>query len=255
VAFGFVNQGRLKVPELSAYRGLYQTGDTSLVRRSWVDANVREGHGPLGALYPRDGDGVEGAKEGDTPSFLGLLRTGLQAPEDPDWGGWGGRFRRLRDRLWVDAPDLLDGTWNERHSVSRWRDAFQRELAARMDWMVADRFADANHPPSPAVDGEGGLEPVARTARPGERLVLDAGASSDPDADGLRFRWFVYHEASGNLAEPLLLEGRDDPRAVLTLPAETRLSLVHLILEVTDRGTPPLTRYRRILVRVEGVGS
>ena len=58
LAYGFVNQGRLKVPELSGYRGLYQTGDTS--------------------------------------SFLGLLRTGPQAPEHPGWGGWAGRFRLLR---------------------------------------------------------------------------------------------------------------------------------------------------------------
>jgi hypothetical protein len=152
----------------------------------------------------------------------------------------------------VDALDLLDGSWNERHTVSRWRDAFQRELAARMDWMVAERFEDANHAPAPVVDGEGGIEPLARTARPGERLVLDASRSSDPDGDPLRFRWFVYHEPSGNLAEPLLLEGADGPRAALTLPAGTRLALVHLLLEVTDAGRPPLTRYRRVLV---GVGS
>lgn len=250
VAYGFVSQGRLKVPELSAYRGLYQTGEPWLVSRRWVERNVREGHGPLGALYPRDGGGVEGLKEGDTPSFLGLLPTGLQAPERPGWGGWGGRFRLLRGRLWVDALDLLDGTWNERHTVSRWRDAFQRELAARMDWMVADRFEDANHPPAPVVDGEDGLAPVRRTVRPGQRLQLDAGGSSDPDGDRLRFRWFVYHEASGNLGEALRLEGSDGPRAGLTLPADTRLVLVHLILEVTDGGTPPLTRYRRALVDV-----
>jgi hypothetical protein len=89
VAYGFVNQGLLKVKELSAYRGMYQTGDAALVGRPWVVANVREGHGPLGALYPPDGGGVPGMKEGDTPSFLGLAADGPPGPGAPRLGRLG----------------------------------------------------------------------------------------------------------------------------------------------------------------------
>src|SRR5205823_13651176 len=37
---------------VGAYRGMYLGGDESLTSRPWVDANVRTGRGPLGALYP-----------------------------------------------------------------------------------------------------------------------------------------------------------------------------------------------------------
>jgi len=251
VACGIGNHGRAKLPEVSAYRGQYQTGDPATVGRAWVDANVREGHGPLGALYPRDGGGVLGMKEGDTPSFLGLLGNGLSLPEEPEWGGWGGRFRQVRERLFVDAQDFRDGVWNERHTVSRWRPAFQAELAARMDWCVAGRREDANHPPVAMVDGEAGTAPVRRRARPGDRVSFDAARSTDPDGDALDFRWWVYHEASGNLAEALTLDGADTPRATLHVPAGTLLRAIHVVLEVTDRGRPGLTRYRRVVVVVE----
>jgi hypothetical protein len=35
-----------------AIRGMYRGGDTALVSPDWVETNIRNGHGPLGALYP-----------------------------------------------------------------------------------------------------------------------------------------------------------------------------------------------------------
>jgi hypothetical protein len=55
---------------------------------SWVADNIQQGHGPLGAHYP---DVVWGL-EGDTPAYLSLIPNGLNAPEHPNWGGWGGRY-------------------------------------------------------------------------------------------------------------------------------------------------------------------
>src|SRR5690606_28391584 len=83
-------------------RGMYRGGDTTLVRSRWVETNIRK-HGALGDLYVnyRGGDvfgrqlgRVDGIKEGDTPTFLNLLRNGLNVPEHPEWGSWGGRFRK-----------------------------------------------------------------------------------------------------------------------------------------------------------------
>src|SRR3546814_12615538 len=42
----------------------------------------------MGAGYPDVAYGMEG----ETPTFLGLIPNGLNAPERPDWGGWGGRY-------------------------------------------------------------------------------------------------------------------------------------------------------------------
>jgi hypothetical protein len=250
VASGLASRPDWTLREIAAYRGQYMTGDPRTLGRDWVVANIREGHGPLGALYPLDGHGVPGMKEGDTPSFLGLVPNGLNVPERPDRGGWGGRFRLVHDRLFGEVPDYLDGVPNERHSVSRWRDAFQREFAARLDWCVASRFEDGNHPPRPALGGDAGEAPLEVAAVPGEVVALDASASRDPDGDSLDFRWWVYAEAGEGLPEPVAIEGADSPRARVHVPRPTRLRSVHVILEVTDRGAPPLTRYRRVVLCV-----
>ncbi|MBL9127639.1 MAG: DUF1593 domain-containing protein, partial [Verrucomicrobiales bacterium] len=55
-----------------------------------VVRDVLTDHGPLGALYPTNT--TQWCKEGDTMSFLYLVPNGLNSPEHPHWGGWGGRL-------------------------------------------------------------------------------------------------------------------------------------------------------------------
>jgi hypothetical protein len=113
-----------------------------------------------------------------------------------------------------------------------------------MDWCVRDR-AQANHPPVVKLAGE-----RVRKVRPGERLTLDASASTDPDGDKLSFAWLAYPEPSG-YADPLPAIGGDDTaRASLVVPAAERLASLHVILSVTDNGTPPLTRYARVVLDI-----
>jgi len=40
------------------------------------------------------------------------------------------------------------------------------------------------------------------------------------------------------------------PRASFRAPGETEAATVHVILMLTDGGSPPLTRYRRVVVTV-----
>jgi hypothetical protein len=47
--------------------------DSNIVNNTWLDANIRKNHGPLGAEHPH----TDYIMEGDTPSFFGLIENGL----------------------------------------------------------------------------------------------------------------------------------------------------------------------------------
>ena len=245
--------------------GRFAGGDFSLVSQPWLDEHVRR-KGPLGAEYPP----VAFMMEGDTPSFLNLIPTGLSDPEHPDWGGWGGRYElacpplrkwhleRETRPFWTDALDEvrgIDGRWHtdNRATVWRWRPEFQHDFSARMDWSVTPAYDDANHPPVPKLG-----HPRELRVKPGGRLELSAAGTSDPDGDTLSYRWQHYPEpgtftfASGRSARPLKIEGSDQPEATFVAPDKFgRAGTAHVILAVTDSGSPPLTRYERVIVTVE----
>lgn len=258
---------------LSTWSGLsgdrfYRNGpgsDFHLVDNPWLSEHVRTGHGPLGELYPA----VEYIMEGDTPSFLGLIDNGLGWHESPAWGGWGGRYQLRQSYgetrpIWTDARDTVrarDGSVHTTNQATlwRWRRALQHDFAARMDWCVAKRRADANHNPIAVLNGTHGRAPVYLTARPGDEIPLDARGSHDPDGHRVSLQWWVYPEA-GTAQEarrrPLEAElsSAEGERTTLRVPrAEqiTRAGTLHVVLEVTDDGTPALTAYRRAVITIE----
>jgi len=55
-----------------------------------LERDVRRDHGPLGALYPTNTTHPQ--KEGDTMTFLYLVPTGMNDPDQPGWGSWAGRY-------------------------------------------------------------------------------------------------------------------------------------------------------------------
>lgn len=236
-----------------AYRGMYLGGDESLTSRTWVDEHVRVGHGPLGALYPTStwtAPNPHGTlKEGDTPSWFYFLPVGLGDPAHPEWGGWGGRFRHAAGGRYEDARDTVGSQTHPRATVWRWRPAYQNEFAARMDWCVQPAKG-ANHPPVVALNGDRGGKAVRLEAKVGDRVKLSAAGSSDPDGDGLSYRWWVYREA-GTFDGEAKVEKADTAEAELVVPADAAGKVIHVVLEVTDAGAPPLTRYRRVVVTVK----
>ncbi len=180
----------------------------------WLAANIQQGHGPLGAAYPDVAYGMEG----DTPSYLNLINNGLSDPEHPNWGGWGGRYELYlppfedsntgmfkRDNwpkdepetrpIWTNALDsvvsIVDkkGYKGNRETIWRWRDDFQNDFAARIEWTVKG-YNEANHPPAPGLAHSDRL-----TVKSGEKFSLNAKGTTDPDGDSMSYYWFQYPEA------------------------------------------------------------
>jgi hypothetical protein len=233
------------------FRGMWAIGNQELVDGDWLRENVLIGHGPLGAIYPSKAAGKDAVKEGDTPSFLYIVPNGLSDPMHPEWGNWGGRFRASnRGNEYVDAVDLWQDRRDARLTVARWRAGYQNEFEARMDWCVK-AYSQANHPPTAVCQGDEGINILRISVEPSSRVELSALGTSDPDGDRLSYRWWVYPEAGSYWSE-LPIEGAQSMTATARVPKEAAGRTIHIILEVTDHGEPPLTAYRRVILVVSG---
>jgi len=247
------------------------------ISNSWIEQNIQQGHGPLGAEYPD----VAWGMEGDTPSFLSLITNGLNEPEHPEWGSWGGRYELYKPEfveeregsagsgvpyepetreIWTDADDKYTpyihneyGRTVRKDTVTftgnkvtlwRWRDDFQNDFAARMDWCTKS-YEEANHPPVPML---GHSEQI--TVKSGEGFGLNAFESYDPDGDNISFLWFHYPEA-GSYKKLIKVDGAENAHgAWVRVPEVKKNETAHFILKVTDKGNPPLSRYKRIIVTI-----
>jgi hypothetical protein len=62
--------------------------------------------------------------------------------------------------------------------------------------------------------------------------------------------WFFYREA-GSYRGDVDLGAENASGVWVTAPNVTQSETLHIIVRVTDKGEPPLTRYERIIVTVE----
>jgi Protein of unknown function (DUF1593) len=248
------------------FHGRFGGADFSLVTNEWLDTHVRR-KGPLGAVYPE----WKFMMEGDTPSFFNLIGNGLSDPEHPEWGGWGGRYELYTPRrekwflesesrpIWTNVQDEVLGQDREWHTTNhatiwRWRPAYQNDFSARMDWTIKP-YAAANHPPVPKL-----AHPAELAATPGDTVKLSAAGTTDPDGNALAYEWFYYNEAgtfaasSSRSGQPLAITDHDRREASFKVPTSRVMApgtgIMHIILAVTDDGTPRLTRYQRVRVNV-----
>jgi hypothetical protein len=241
-------------PELDRLRWYHTfSGLTATAGGFDIERDVRTGHGPLGALYPLNT--THRQKEGDTMTFLYLVPTGMNDPQEPGWGSWAGRYGRQPDAgprayYWANQQDEWQGTRNRANTLARFAVAIQNDFAARADWCVADTFEQANHPPRAVLNGDRSQAILRLSARPGERVTLSAAGSSDPDGDALQSSWFVYREA-GTFQGECALETSAGPTTRFTAPSVTKPESLHVVLELLDDGLPSLTRYRRAVVTIE----
>ncbi len=228
----------------SAFRGMYRGGARWLINQDWIEANL-DGNGPLADRYPREAPGSPGVKEGDTPSWFSFYDNDLMDPAHPEWGGWGGRFEQVEGtNIYRDGRDSYDGSRDSMVTVSRWRQDFQNDFAARILWATLPP-EEANE--NPVAELAGDDRPVVA---PGQPVTFDASGSSDPDGDSLSFRWMVYPEA-GTYEGEVALSAETGAQISMTAPEVDSVQTIHVILFVQDDGTPALTSYRRIIVTVD----
>lgn len=240
--------------------------DEKLVLPAWFKENVIENHGQLGALYPP----AKYLYEGDTPTFLNLIDNGLTDPEHVEYGGWGGRFLAKKQQqvrtgsenssvketqydpyqMFTDANDCW--TYNDTEydniycALFRWRTDCQNDFAARMDWCTA-AYADANHPPIAVVNNDSSRNCIYYSAQPGSLFTLNASGSSDPDTDSLLYNWWIYPEA-GTYKGSVHINDSLSNVASVKVPSDAEGYTFHVILTLTDNGTPPLHAYRRVVL-------
>jgi hypothetical protein len=243
--------------------------NTEVVSNDWLAKNIQQGHGALGVEYPDVAYGMEG----DTPSFLGLIDNGLNHSERPDFGGWGGRYQfylpAFRDSnvgmfkrenwtkdepetrpIWTNVEDSVVGNDGKAYkstaaTIWRWREAFQNDFAARMDWCVKP-YKECNHPPVPHL-----AMPDSFSVKSGALFFLNAEGSYDPDGDSMSYLWFQYQEA-GSYLEKVSFKpyATNLYKLPVTAPKVEKVESIHFILQVTDKGSPRLTRYRRVIITV-----
>jgi hypothetical protein len=235
---------------------------SDLVSNEWLKKNIMENHGPLGAVYPEP----KYIMEGDTPSFLNLINNGLRSDESPSFGGWGGRYVVYKPEgenrpVYTDTKDMVtvgdacgnvsgnrEGTYATRQAtVWRWREAYQNDFAARMDWASTPEYGKANHPPVVKVAGR-----LDRNVKGDLTVMLNAQESSDPDGDRLSYCWFQYKEA-GSYKGKIQIGNPCSPQTTVSFYNPKHSGTAHIILQVKDSGYPALYRYARIIIHVEGI--
>jgi hypothetical protein len=255
--------------------------DPATISREWIRANIQIG--PLGGTYPD----FMFIPEGDTPSFLYLVQNGLGVAERPEFGSWGGRYIPTdvsgrfgdgdgRGGHFSDTPDEVEGLdgrgyKSNQATIWRWREAFQMDFAARMQWSLSGDVGSANHHPVAVVNGTRGPAPLVLELEAGSTVTLDASASYDPDPnDSLAFKWYQYKDPSATQSSvhyevgELGIKALNEAGSVveITMPppekccvelisrkAMQRGQLLHLILEVKDNGSPALITYRRVIIQ------
>ena len=236
----------------------------------WMNANVIHNHGPLCSLYKAHENG-DFRSEGDSPAYFHVIPTGLRNEEHPDWGGWGGRYVKVRENTWLDPVEeegyvYPEGRWYTSNAWGRtrlkknipndqmlidylrptwhWIEPLQNDFAARADWCVKP-YDEANHAPVVVVAQDN------MNVASGQTVKLNAKGTKDPDGDKLTYKWWQYREA-GSYPGDITFDSNGGVKSSFVVPEDAKKGeTIHVICEVTDDGVPALTCYARVIITVK----
>ncbi|MCD8261974.1 MAG: PKD domain-containing protein [Bacteroides sp.] len=113
-----------------------------------------------------------------------------------------------------------------------------------MDWAKDVR---GNRNPVVIINNQPGIEIIHLTPQAGESITLDASWTYDPDGDPFSFQWWIVSEA-GSYPGEMALENPENSSIELNIPPDAAGKSIHIVCEVTDKGIPNLTGYRRIII-------
>ena len=155
----------------------------------------------------------------------------------------------------MTADNGLTETSNQA-TIWRWREHFQNDFAARMDWCVADEFAKANHNPRAVLNGDQTTEVITLEARPASMVSLSAeGTDAGDEGQKASVTWWIYPEADNNTGARLTASAGmrtevELPSELTQLNREAKEKEVHVIMQVEDDGVPHLFSYRRAIIQI-----
>lgn len=230
--------------------------------KQFVQEGIKNNHGELGKLYVQDY-----ISEGDSPAFLYSLGNGLRSDENPTYGGWGGLFYKVNGfkNVYRDV---------DKASYAQWIEAANRDFENRLNWCVTPSYAAANHKPEIHLTVPRNItiksgKTVTLTAEITDKDSLDYNALwerygpiyKQAGFDFVRFSqmmakqprysnlWWQYKDA-GTYNGMVDIRNPELAQIQFIPPKVDKPCTVHLILEVTDNGSPALTAYERVIITI-----
>ncbi len=262
---------------------------------SWMQQNISS-KGALGEIYRVWGDGKQSVKndrfdyfgidgytneqlkqmgyivwmpkqakgswlgEGDTGTFMNLLNNGLNAIENNNPGGWGGRPFNPDPATFIDpfsndtskVKELVisAATYDKLSEVDLNAAAFpnfftaaQDDFAARMDWTVKNNYKLANHAPVIQLINNNEI-----LVKPGETINLEATVK-DPDGDAYSIKWWQFLKHKNDTK--IKISNISSLLTSIEIPKDaTTKQIIYLVFEVVDKNTIPITSYEMIKITV-----
>lgn len=213
--------------------------------------------------------------EGDSPSFFYLLDVGLRSLEEPSYGGWGGRFGRINDRLYMNTVmdyDPYSKQFEAQYTLSRWFDAIQNDFASRVQWTLTKEDKREFHAPVLKIK-----EGLNLKAEPGETIHLHVDVLNREEGE-CSYHWWRYFEAdtyrplnldteiiragdlqlnivgktNEDILDPIQIHNVNTQNMSFTIPEDAHKGdTIHMVIEVSTKDEIPLTRYQRVIITVE----